>query len=288
MKTCAVVGCKEALSNSTHQFCLNHWRMDKDGKLRQTEQGQWIVAGASPPPVATKAPSRPERDSDSSGPGLLSSTKLGQHFDLSATRVNLILAELGWIEKYIKGWTPTDQGKALGAQLREVRQSGVPYVVWPESILDNRILKAAATESTGGGEAPSTEAPSATTPEAPATSDFRERFPAQFRATDGHMVRSRAEMLIDNWLYMQGVVHAFERKLPIEEEVYCDFYLPKNKVYIEYWGMENDPKYAARMRAKKEIYERYKLNLVELSDDHIMNLDDVLPRMLLKFGIDCT
>ena len=28
---------------------------------------------------------------------------------------------------------------------------------------------------------------------------FRERFPAQHRTTDGHLVRSRAEVLIDNW-----------------------------------------------------------------------------------------
>jgi hypothetical protein len=49
------------------------------------------------------------------------------------------------------------------------------------------------------------------------------------------MVRSRAEVLIDNWLYMQGIVHAYERRLPIEEECYCDFYLPKG-VYIEFWA----------------------------------------------------
>ena len=54
---------------------------------------------------------------------------------------------------------------------------------------------------------------------APDQKDFREKFPAKYRATDGHLVRSRAEMLIDNWLYMSGIVHAVERKLPIEEDV---------------------------------------------------------------------
>ncbi|MBK8822152.1 MAG: hypothetical protein IPN58_05960 [Anaerolineales bacterium] len=65
-------------------------------------------------------------------------------------------------------------------------------------------------------------------------SHFREKFTPTHRATDGHWVRSKAEMLIDNWLYMSGVVHGYERQLPVEEELYCDFYIPEGKVYIEY------------------------------------------------------
>lgn len=219
----------------------------------------------------------------------LSSTKLGKHFGLSPTRMNLLLAELGWIEKYTKGWTPTARGNQIGAEVREARQSGVPYVVWPSSIQTNKILLAAIADAQGdqGDDVGSKVAPDDPSTRSSAA-EFRERFPAKFRATDGHLVRSRAEMLIDNWLYMQGIVHAVERKLPIEEDVYCDFYLPTGKVYIEYWGLENDAKYAARKAEKQAIYKRYGLNLVDLVDDDIMGLDDVLPRLLLKFGIDCT
>jgi hypothetical protein len=87
---------------------------------------------------------------------------------------------------------------------------------------------------------------------------------------------------------MQQIVHAVERKIPIEEEVYCDFYIPQKKIYIEYWGMEKNPKYAARMEVKKAIYQKYNLNLIELNDEDIMNLDDELPRRLIKFGVVCT
>lgn len=62
-------------------------------------------------------------------------------------------------------------------------------------------------------------------------------------------------MLIDNWLYMAGIVHAYERKLPIEEDLYCDFYLPTGKVYIEFWGLEDDPKYAHRKKIKQDLYK---------------------------------
>ncbi|MFU8828460.1 MAG: glycerol kinase [Phycisphaerales bacterium] len=219
----------------------------------------------------------------------MSSTKLGKHFSLSATRMNLLLAELGWIEKYTKGWKPTVRGYQMGAEAREIRRSGVPYVVWPSSIQSNKILLTSIADAQGGKEEEiDSMVTSGDPPTRSSAAEFRERFPARFRATDGHLVRSRAEMLIDNWLYMQGIVHAVERKLPIEEDMYCDFYLPTGKIYIEYWGLENDPKYAARKAEKQGIYNRYDLNLVELVDDDIMGLDDVLPRHLLKFGIDCT
>ncbi|WP_226036714.1 hypothetical protein [Aquibacillus saliphilus] len=78
---------------------------------------------------------------------------------------------------------------------------------------------------------------------------------AKHRSADGHYVRSRAEMLIDNWLYMSEIVHAYERKLPIEEDVYTDFYLPVGKVYIEYWGLEDEPK---MRRESKKNYEYIK------------------------------
>ena len=115
--------------------------------------------------------------------------------------------------------------------------------------------------------------------------DFREKFEAKHRTTDGHFVRSKAEMLIDNWLYMAEIVHAYERKLPIEEDVYSDFYIPTGKVYIEYWGYEEDEKYLKRKQHKIEIYKKYGFNLIEICDKEVQNLDDHLPRLLLKFGI---
>lgn len=117
------------------------------------------------------------------------------------------------------------------------------------------------------------------------TLSFRDKFEAKHRATDGHYTRSKAEMLIDNWLYMFEIVHAYERRLPIEEEVYSDFYIPAGKVYIEYWGYENDEKYLHRKKIKQDIYKKYNLNLIELEDKDVQNLDNVLPKYLLKYGI---
>lgn len=213
----------------------------------------------------------------------ITSTSIGKHFELSANKINYVLSELGWIKKGIKGWLVTEQGeKQQKGMQSENSQSGVPFARWPESILESKSLVETINHLKGNVPAAAAKDETAKKNE---EKGFREKFEAKHRATDGHFVRSKAEMLIDNWLYMAEIVHAYERKLPIEEDVYSDFYIPTGKVYIEYWGYENDPKYLARKKTKQELYEKYGFNLIELEDEHVQNLDDILPKMLLKHGV---
>ena len=212
----------------------------------------------------------------------LTATSLGRTFGIPATRMNYVLSELGWIQKAIKGWKVTQQGVAVGGVQREDPRSGIPYVAWPETIATNAALRSTIDDIQGKSPDKKED-----TPDSIEAKDigFRDRFPAKFRATDGHFVRSRSEMLIDNWLYMAEIVHAYERKLPVEEDVYCDFYLPAGKLYIEFWGMDNDPKYAERMKIKRSVYAKYGFSLIDLNDEDVHNLDDSLPAKLLKFGV---
>ena len=245
---CTYPGCTTPVSKPGHTLCYRHWKEANSKSAEKVEK-----------------------------PALLFATTLGEHFGLSSRKVNLILAELGWLSRERKGWVATEQGKALGAVQRDYYQTGVPFVLWHESILTNKALVETVKSFTG--ESAPTEI------SANQETEFREKFAPTHRATDGHWVRSKAEMLIDNWLYMSGIAHAYERRLPIEEEAYCDFYLPDGKVYIEYWGMEANPKYQARQKVKIELYQQHRFNLIQLSDEHIRNLDDHLPKMLLKFGV---
>jgi len=190
---------------------------------------------------------------------MLSATALGESFGLPARRINQILSEHGWIKKHLKGWLVTPLGQRVGGEQRESSKSGVPYVLWPSGVLDNESLKATMSELKGENVSPAVDE----MPSAQKSSNFREKLTPKLRTADGHFVRSRAEMLIDNWLYTAEIVHAYERRLPIEEEVYCDFYLPAGKVYIEFWGMESDLKYRERKEAKKAIYAQYGLHLRE-------------------------
>jgi hypothetical protein len=53
----------------------------------------------------------------------------------------------------------------------------------------------------------------------------------------------------------------------------------------QYWGYENDQKYIARKQKKIDLYNKYGFNLIELQDKEVQNLDDILPRLLLKYGV---
>ncbi|MBK8226760.1 MAG: glycerol kinase [Flavobacteriales bacterium] len=212
----------------------------------------------------------------------LNATSVGKHFNISAQRMNLIFSELGWQEKHTAGWSVTKLGQAIGGREMEY-ETGATYVVWPGGILEDKRLLDAVQPSTE----PVKNEPGGYSLAGPG---FRERFPATLRTLDGHLVRSRAEMLIDNYLYQCGIVHAYERKLPIEEDCYCDFYIPHGPrspqaVYIEFWGLEDDPGYADRKKRKRELYQRHEIPLIELNNEDLANLDDVLARKLLKYNI---
>lgn len=214
----------------------------------------------------------------------LTATNLANKFSLSALIINYILAEIGWAKKgeLNKGWIATQQGLDLGAVQSEDIKSGVPYIRWPETIANNPTLLNTIAEFRGQSAAKAKH---------PDIQTFRERFPEKHRATDGHMLRSVAEVLIDNWLYMFEISHAYERRLPIDEEAYASFYIPHGKVYIEYFGCENKEAFAydkqcqRRKQEKLDLYQKYQFNLIELDDKDIDNLDSVLPKMLLKFGV---
>lgn len=254
--TCQTEGCTNAVTKSDYKLCLDCWKKQR----------------------GNKPPSKPSGNEE-----LISSSKIGEHFGVKATRVNAILSELGWVAQGQKGWNATALGESLQAAQKKHHPSGRPFVMWPASILHNKILCEEIANYLGKDVSGNAASPTQTNK---AVDDFRNKFPANFRATDGHWVRSKAEMLIDNFLYTSGIVHAYERKLPVEEDIYTDFYLLKGKVYIEYWGLENDPKYQERKRKKLEVYKKHKFNLIELGDDEVKNLDDHLPRLLLPFGIE--
>jgi len=216
---------------------------------------------------------------------LLNATAIGKHFNVSSQRINLILSELGFQENDVTGWKPTKLGKSLGGKQFQHEQSGKFYVLWPESIQNNKNLTQIFNLNTPEKKASQSESNTQ-----PHSDNFRHKYPATHRTQDGHFVRSKSEVIIDNWLYISGLVHSYEKKLPITEDVVCDFYIPSGNgrpqaVYIEYWGLENDHDYQNRMRKKIEIYKKYDFPLIELTDKDVENIDDILPRKLLVFKI---
>ncbi|HCZ8841478.1 TPA: glycerol kinase, partial [Vibrio alginolyticus] len=156
----------------------------------------------------------------------LSATQLGEKLKLNAKRMNQLLSELGWLTKSEEGWSVTEAGVRAGGQQRTDKETQNTFVVWHDVVLRNKRLKQSVIEFLGqDAESHSTDK---------SYSSFRQKFEAKHRTLDGHYVRSKGELLIDNWLYLAGVVHAYERQLPIDQDVTSDFYLPGGKVYLQF------------------------------------------------------
>lgn len=208
----------------------------------------------------------------------MNASKIGEHFNISSQKINLYLSELGWIEKDKGGWVTTNSGKKNGANQLEA-MNGKPYVVWSNEILSNKHLIREIQGATGDEEYQKV------TKSESNSDDFRKKFPANLRTPDGHYVRSRAEILIDDFLYKNGIVHAYERRVNIDEDMYCDFYIPTQKLYIEFWGLEENEQYAERKNKKLELYAKYNLKLIEVNNSDIENLDENLASKLRKHNI---
>jgi len=268
---CSVEGCNSPVQKQGHTLCYLHWR-----KSRQTVEESAAAYVVTPQPAV----------SHDTNNNFLNSTSLGERFNLNAKQLNRVLLDLGWVEKDGKGWKPSELGEKLKAKRNSHSRSGIPFVLWHQDICKSRILQNAVNELLSIEREPPSIAQIIQMPEEAAdkAEGFRDKFPPAIRASDGHMVRSRGEAMIDALFYENRIVHAYERMVPVEQAMYCDFYLPEYNLYIEFWGMESDPKYKARKEKKLEIYRQNGLRLLEVKNEHINNLDDYLISQLVKFG----
>lgn len=91
------------------------------------------------------------------------------------------------------------------------------------------------------------------------------------KADDGHVVKSSMELECDNWLFNNGIIHIYEKRLG-ETRFLCDFYIPENNLYIEIFGLADDI-YKERFKRKLETY-----NILGLSE----NLLIILPKDKIK------
>ena len=137
-----------------------------------------------------------------------------------------------------------------------------------------------------------TEPKSKTTTKIASKTEPKSKVEAQkelFRTKSGHLVRSKSEVIIADYLYGEEICFAYEKRLPIETEARCDFYVPACSAYIEYWGVQSDEaerkKYEKRKKEKIALYKKHTLNLIEIDDKNIKNLEDFLQKELLKLGL---
>lgn len=100
----------------------------------------------------------------------------------------------------------------------------------------------------------------------------------ELRTLRGELVKSHEEIIVANWLHLNGVEYVYERDYPhdtasIQHRQYRpDFYLPQYDLYIEHFGVDrmgnaapgvDAQKYREGMAWKRSVHARYKTRLVE-------------------------
>ena len=123
-----------------------------------------------------------------------------------------------------------------------------------------------------------------------------EDYEGKLTCKDGHIVKSKSEREIDNYLFENGIPHAYEKKLPYgkteKEVLHPDFflkdYLGKGEhVYIEHWGYnENNKDYTKTKNFKIDIYKKLGITLVCTNEKtDVSDIDATLDRKLNKNNI---
>ncbi|MFW9988495.1 MAG: hypothetical protein ACFFC3_07555 [Candidatus Odinarchaeota archaeon] len=103
-----------------------------------------------------------------------------------------------------------------------------------------------------------------------------------FKCLDGHIVKSRGELIIDNQLYRLGIKHEYEDTIIIRgNHLKYDWYLPEYKIYIEYWGYFGKD-YMKRKEEKLKLYSKGNLNLISIEDIMLKDIYSNLEKELTK------
>lgn len=96
------------------------------------------------------------------------------------------------------------------------------------------------------------------------------------KTQDGHFVKSEFEIKVDDILYNNNIVHAYNIKVDeiTERTVMCDWFIPvlaDKGIYIELWGVKNNEKNSINKNEKIALYKKHNLKLIEIEYDELKN-----------------
>lgn len=105
----------------------------------------------------------------------------------------------------------------------------------------------------------------------------------KYTCLDGHVVRSKGELIIDNYLHLLKIDHKYEKSIHIYgSKIKYDWYLPKYDVYIEYWGYGGKA-YEKRKKEKLRLYKKAKLKLISIENYMFYDIYSEFDKLLKKF-----
>jgi len=99
---------------------------------------------------------------------------------------------------------------------------------------------------------------------------------------DGHIVKSKGELIIDNYLFLNEIRHTYEKELKMGgQKVKSDWYLPEYDIYIEYWGYYGK-NYINRKKEKLRLYRNARLKLISIENFMFNDIYHYLNKLVKK------
>jgi hypothetical protein len=114
---------------------------------------------------------------------------------------------------------------------------------------------------------------------------YKARYPSKYKCIDGHIVRSLSELLIDNYLHQNGIMHKFEDyiKKGSSKHYKYDWFLPDSKIYVEFFGYSGRYYYNTR-KEKEKFYKSNNLKLISINPEELGDLNNSMIQKLGKHG----
>ncbi len=216
---------------------------------------------------------------------LISATQIAKHFStssqvVSAKLVNKLLADLGWLSAFAKGWQVTEQGSQQGGVQDTYQETGVPYVMWSRALLDSPILVKHIRCYQGDLDLIPHHV----------FDDVH-----YYQTLNGSFVHHLSELVIANTLYLANIPYAYQRDVSVNKELSlrANFYLPNfsfsNKAISIFFNDNNvqADRLAEQLR-RSELIQTHKLPAIELNPSDIENIDQVLSKALIHLGVVTT
>lgn len=109
------------------------------------------------------------------------------------------------------------------------------------------------------------------------------------RTQDGHIVKSKGEVDVDDALYNLRIVHCYDKKVSefsnADRTINCDWFIPvlsnSQGIYVEYWGM-NTIAYLANKEEKKKLYKSNEIPLIEVEKDDVNDKQGLADRIRME------
>ena len=109
---------------------------------------------------------------------------------------------------------------------------------------------------------------------------LNESYEGVYTCKDGHIVKSKSERDIDNYLFEHKIAHAYEKALVLENGAVTlkpDFYLKDKDLYIEHWGYdESNKEYTTRKEYKLPLYKKAGITLIQTTEKDMQDVETSL------------